>query len=163
MMKTHISLSLLTVALLMAGCSNDTEQIRIAAQGYLDAMGNYRPADARPYSTDETCSVTLAFFEHMMQFTDPSVYANNIPATITLGEISIEEDTLATVDFHKSTPSMEQDGKVHLVLRNGQWRVHEVIQIPPMMQFSNSPRTFTKEEIEDLRRNRRQADSLNRN
>ena len=117
----HITLSLLAV--LLAGCSNDDKQIRAAAQGYLDAMGNYRPADARPYATEETCNVTLAFFEMLMQHTDPSVYANNIPATITLGDITIAEDTLATVAFHKHTPSKEQDGEVTLVCRDGQWRV----------------------------------------
>ncbi len=151
----HITLSLLAV--LLAGCSNDDKQIRAAAQGYLDAMGNYRPADARPYATEETCNVTLAFFEMLMQHTDPSVYANNIPATITLGDITIAEDTLATVAFHKHTPSKEQDGEVTLVCRDGQWRVHQVIEVPDMLKGGESPRTFSKEQIEEMRRNGQQA------
>jgi len=150
-----LSLSLLAVVL--AGCSNDEKQIRAAAQGYLDAMGNYRPTDARPYATEETCNVTLAFFEKLMQHTDPSVYANNIPATITLGDVATYDDTLATVAFHKHTPSKEQDGKVTLVCRDGQWRVHQVIEIPDMLRDSESPRTFTPEQIEGMRRNGRQS------
>lgn len=152
-----ISASLCVLALL-TGCRNDSDQIRAAAQGYLDAMGNYRPTDARPYATEETCDVTLAFFERMMQHTDPAVYANNMPATITLGEIAIEEDTLATVTYHKHTPSKEQDGTVHLVCREGHWQVHEVIMIPNML--NPSPRTFTKEQIEEMRKNGEQGASM---
>ena len=147
-------ISLCLLAVVLAGCSNDDKQIRTAAQGYLDAMGNYRPADARPYATEETCNVTLAFFEKMMQYTDPSVYANNIPATITLGDITIEEDTLATVAFHKHTPSKEQDGEIELVRREGRWQVHQVIQIPNLLNAGDKPTTFTKEQIEEMRRAR---------
>lgn len=154
-MKTATNIFQLTLcllALLLAGCSNDDKQIRTAAQGYLDAMGNYRPTDARPYATEETCNVTLAFFEKMMQYTNPSVYANNIPATITLGDITMEEDTLATIAFHKHTPSMEQDGKIQLVRREGHWLVDQVIDIPGILNPGNEPRTFTQEQIEEMRR-----------
>ena len=153
-LSNHYKYFLCLLAVVLAGCSNDDKQIRTAAQGYLDAMGNYRPADARPYATEETCNVTLAFFEKMMQHTDPSVYANNIPATITLGDITIEEDTLATVAFHKHTPSKEQDGEIELVRRNGQWQVHQVIEIPNLLNAGEKPRTFTKEQIEEMRRAR---------
>ena len=145
----------LCLAGLLAGCSNNTDEIRSAAQGYLDAMGNYRPTDARPYATDETCDVTLTFFEKMMQHTDPSVYANNIPATITLGEITIEGDTLATVAFHKHTPSMEQDGEIQVVRRKGHWRVHQVIDVPGILNPGKEPRRFSEEEIAEMRKNRK--------
>ena len=132
-MRFRYLITLCALALL-AGCSNPTDEIRRAAQGYLDAMGNYRPHEARAYSTDETCNVTLDFFEYMLQYTDSSVYADNIPATITLGEITVE-DTLAIVAFHKHTPSTEQDGQVHLVCRDGVWKVHEVLQIPSLLNL----------------------------
>lgn len=140
---------LLTMA---AACGPDTDAISAAAQGYLDAMGNYRPADARPYASKETCEITLSFFESLMQHTDPAVYADNMPATITLGEISVEDDTLARVAFHKSTPVMEQDDTLHLVCRRGRWQVHEVIVIPKFLQPDSAPRTFTDEEIAAMRR-----------
>lgn len=155
-MRKIQSVVLLFCVLLAVGCSNDNERIRAAAQGYLDAMGNYRPSEARAYATEETCDVTLAFFETMMQYTDSSVYANNIPATVTLGEITIEDDTVATVAFHKHTPTVEQDGTVHLVCRNGDWRVHEVIKIPDMLNPSMKPRTFTPEELAEMRKNGKQ-------
>lgn len=122
--------SLLCAGLLMAACSSDEEKIRESAQGYLDALGNYRPAEARPYASVETCEKTLAFYEALMNYTDSSVFKNNIPATITLGEIDYSDDTSATVAFHKSTPITEQDGTLHMVKRGRKWLAHEVIGFP---------------------------------
>ncbi len=149
--------------MLMAACSNDNKEIQTVAQGYLDAMGNYKPTEARPYSTQQTCDVTLRFFENILAQTDPAVYANNMPATITLGEVTIE-DTLAEVAFHKSTPSMEQDGTLHCVKREGKWWVNEVIAVPGIVQAATDTtlpaRTFSDEEIEQMRQNGRQGDSM---
>lgn len=122
--------SLLCAGLLMAACSSDEEKIRESAQGYLDALGNYRPAEARPYASVETCEKTLAFYEALMNYTDSSVFKNNIPATITLGEIDYSNDTSATMAFHKSTPITEQDGTLHMVKRGRKWLAHEVIGFP---------------------------------
>lgn len=122
--------TLLCAGLLMAACSSDEEKIRESAQGYLDALGNYRPTEARPYASVETCEKTLAFYEALMNYTDSSVFKNNIPATIALGEISYSNDTSATVAFHKSTPITEQDGTLHMVKRGRKWLAHEVIGFP---------------------------------
>lgn len=122
--------SLLCAGLLMAACSSDEEKIRESAQGYLDAWGNSRPAEARPYASVETCEKTLAFYEALMNYTDSSVFKNNIPATIALGEIDYSNDTSATVAFHKSTPITEQDGTLHMVKRGRKWLAHEVIGFP---------------------------------
>lgn len=122
--------SLLCAGLLMAACNSDEEKIKESAQGYLNALGNYRPAEARPYASVETCEKTLAFYEALMNYTDSSVFKNNIPATITLGEISYSNDTSATVAFHKSTPITEQDGTLHMVKRGRKWLAHEVIGFP---------------------------------
>ena len=153
MKQSNLFFPWLLAAVLLAGCGNEEKEIRAAAQGYLDAMGNYRPTEARAYATEETCDVTLAYFEMLMQYTDSSVYANNMPATITLGDIVMEEDSLATVAFHKHTPIKEQDGTVEVLRRNGEWRVHQVIEIPPMMRVGGTePRTLPKEVIEELRK-----------
>lgn len=122
--------SLLCAGLLMAACSSDEEKIKESAQGYLNAWGNYSPAEARPYASVETCEKTLAFYEALMNYTDSSVFKNNIPATIALGEISYSNDTSATVAFHKSTPITEQDGTLHMVKRGRKWLAHEVIGFP---------------------------------
>ena len=142
---------LLTAVLLFTAYTNDEEQIAHSAQGYLEAMGNYRPTEARQYATQQTCDVTLAFFERVMEFTDSSVYANNIPAEITLGNIVIADDTTATVDYHKSTPSTQQDGTVHLAKRDGTWLVNEVLNVPQLPSKDQGPRTFSDEEIKALR------------
>lgn len=141
---------MLAAALLFTACANDQEQIKQSAQGYLDAMGNYRPADARPYSTQQTCDVTLAFFEHIMQFTDSSVYSNNIPAEITIGDITITDDTTATAAFHKSTPSVQQDGTINLVKRQGRWLVHQVLNVPQLPQAGQQPRIIPEEDLKAL-------------
>ena len=142
---------LLTAVLLFTACTNDEEQIAHSAQGYLEAMGNYRPTEARQYATPQTCDVTLAFFERVMEFTDSSVYANNIPAEITLGDIVITDDTTATVDFHKSTPSTQQDGTIHLSKRDGTWLVNEVLNVPQLPSKDQGPRILSDEEIKALR------------
>lgn len=149
--------------MLLASCNNDNKEIQKVAQGYLDAMGNYKPAEARPYSTQRTCDVTLNFFENVMAQTDSSVYADNMPATITLGEITIQ-DSLAEVAYHKSTPSTEQDGTLHCVKRDGKWLVDEVIFVPAMiesaMDTTIQSRTFDDETIEEMRKNGRQGNSI---
>ena len=142
--------TLLAAALLLAACSNDQEQIKQSAYGYLDAMGNYRPTDARPYATQQTCDVTLAFYENVMEYTDSSVYSNNIPAEITIGKIIVADDTTATAAFHKSTPTVQQDGTVHLVKRQGRWLVHEVLNVPKLPRTGQPPRTLSPEETKAL-------------
>lgn len=142
--------------LLLASCNSDTKQIQQSAQGYLEALGNYRPADARPYATEQTCNITLNFFEKLVAHTDTAVYANNMPATITLGNITMD-DTSAQVAYHKSTPSTQQDGTVNLVKRDGKWLVDQVIQVPGLMQAimdtAAAAPAFDQETIEEMRRN----------
>lgn len=150
-MKLHRTLLLAGAAVLLTACTNDEEQIRQCAQGYLDAMGNYRPTEARQYSSKETCDITLAFFEQVMAYTDSSVYSNNIPATITIGQIVVTDDTTATAAFHKSTPSVEQDGSINLVKRDRKWQVHEVLNVPQLPSNDQGPRILPDEDIKVLR------------
>lgn len=155
MMKKR-TLTLLCGILLMASCGSDTKQIQQSAQGYLEALGNYRPTDARPYATEQTCDITLNFYEKLLTHTDSAVYANNMPATITLGDITLA-DTTADVSYHKSTPSTQQDGTVHLVKRDGKWLVDQVIQVPgimnAIMDTAAAAPAFDQETIEEMRRN----------
>lgn len=88
----QLNIILVAVLLLLTACNHDEKQIKQCAEGYLNAMGNYKPSEARPYATQETCDITLSFFETIMQHTDPSVYSNNIPAEITIGKIAISDD-----------------------------------------------------------------------
>lgn len=149
-MKHRKPAILLSTILLLAACSNDQEQIKQCAYGYLDAMGNYRPTEARNYATQQTCDITLAFFEMIMQHTDSSVYSNNIPAEITIGDITITDDTTATAAFHKSTPTVQQDGTVNLVKRQGRWLVHQVLNVPDLPTPGQQPRVIPEEDIKAL-------------
>lgn len=130
-MKKNAILLLSLIAL--AACNNNEKEIRHTAQGYLEAMGKYCPAEARPFATPQTCNITLDFFEKVVAQTDPEVYADNMPATFTIQDIAID-DSLAEVSYHKSTPSKEYDGILHCVQRDGRWLVNEVLNIPPIMR-----------------------------
>lgn len=144
MKKPSIWLAAWVAIGLLQACGGGEKQLREYAQGYLDAMGNYRPAEARPYASQQTCEKTLAFYETLMAFTDSSVFLNNIPAQITLGEITYSDDTCATVAFHKSTPSRQQDGTLHMVKRDRRWVVHEVLNLPPLQNHAPEGDTATQ-------------------
>ena len=147
----HIML-FLAVGTLLLSCSNDKEGVEKAALGYLNAMGNYKPSEARPFATVETVNTTISFYEMMVKYTDSSVYSNNIPAIITITSTSIE-DSSAQVCFHKSTPTVEQDGTIDLIKTNGHWLVDQVLDIPRFPQPDDSCRTFSQEEITEMREN----------
>lgn len=143
--------------LLLSACDNSREEIKTAAYGYLNALGNYRIDEARPYATQETVDITLAFWEKAMAHADSSAFSNNIPAKITLGEVTIH-DTTASVAFHKSTPIKEQDGTIGLVKRNGKWLVHEVRKVNNSLFEKHGPRIIPADKLKNARKV--SADSL---
>lgn len=153
----------LLAALLFTACNNDRNAIEKAAFGYLDALGNYRVADARPFATPQTCDVTLNFLDTLAAHTNPQVYANNIPAVITINDVSMTSDTTATVAFHKSTPSTQQDGTIDVVKVDGKWLVDQIIDIPEPLKSLTAPdhaprpRSFSDEEIKQMRDNKAAA------
>ena len=148
----------LVATLVFVACGNSKKEIERVAKGYIEALAYYRVSDARQYATTETCEVTLNFFDTLLAHTDPQVYAKNMPAEITITGTTIYNDTAASVAYHKSTPSGEQDGSVDLVKRDGKWQVEQVIEIPQMLKpiangGTSEPRTFTDEEISQMREN----------
>lgn len=134
--RTLFAQSLLVAVFI--SCSYDKKKISETAYSYLNAMGNYQPSKARPFATPQTSDVTLSFYETVLEHTDSVVYINNIPADITIGEINIFNDTCATVAFHKSTPSTQQDGSINLVKRGNQWLVDEVLNVPKLPSIEQS-------------------------
>lgn len=137
---------LLLGACLLTACHNDEKEIRKVAYGYIYAISNYQPTEARPYATPETCDTTLAFMELLVAHTDPTVYADNIPATVEIHTVTIN-DTTAVASYVKHAPAKTHEGFVHLVKQSGHWRVHEIVQKPPVMGLLDTkPRTLTKEQ-----------------
>ena len=65
-------------------------------------------------------------------------------------DIIVADDTTATAAFHKSTPTVQQDGTVHLVKRQGRWLVHEVLNVPKLPRTGQQPRTLSPEETKAL-------------
>lgn len=151
-MKRYAIILAIASMVLAASCQSDRKQIKESAQGYLDAMANYKPTEARPYATEETCNSYIEFAEWIVTNSDPKVYANNIPAEVTLGKMRIE-DSCAAVAFHKSTPTTQQDDSIYLVKKDGKWLVEVIVEVPDILRGKAQPRTFTKEQIAEMRKN----------
>ena len=99
---TTILASIVLIALW--GCNSDKRQIVKAAEGYLNATGNYRIEEAYPYATKSTCENTLPYIsEVLIPATDSAYLTANVPATIKLDSLLIVDDT-AWVAYTKTTP-----------------------------------------------------------
>lgn len=126
--------------MLFCSCNNDEQQITQTAQGYLDAMANYRIKDAEPFATDETRNITLHSIEKfIIPNLDPSVIANATPATVKIDSIQKPCDTNATVYFTKTMPSAVESGTINLVKRNKKWQVDLVIELPSFLRMKADP------------------------
>ena len=140
-MTRHLQLAFtaLMTAILLSACNSDERQIKQAAQGYLDAMANYRIEEAEPYVTEETRDITLLFVEKaIMPNLAPNVIPENTPATIDITSVDITTDTTASVAYTKTTPKDTTHETINLLKRNNEWRVHYVVEIPPIFQLLNN-------------------------
>ena len=127
--------TLFLLALVAVSCSNDEKAVRTAAQAYLDATANYDFDAAANYATDETRDVTLKFFsEVIMPATDTAFIAASKPATVDITAVDRLSDTTAEVRFVKTTPLKTDSSALPMLKRNGEWRAHVVIEIPPYFQ-----------------------------
>lgn len=134
---TFILLSLLT----LAACSTESSKIKQAALQYSTAMGNYDFDEARKFATEQTCNITIDFYQHIaLPNLDTAYIRANTPATITITKVEQTSDTTATAYFHKTTPSSSADGDLNLVKRQGEWKADVVIAIPPAFRAISHPR-----------------------
>lgn len=130
---------MLSIAMLMTSCKSDEQMIEQNAMGYLEAMGNYRIADAEQYATTETINHTLHFIENtIMPNLDSSYLLKNTPATIEINDIQIIDDTTAEVRYTKTTPIQVQEGKLAMVKENQEWKAQVIINIPKFMNVNMS-------------------------
>lgn len=133
----HIS-HILIIALLVCcatACNSDKRQIRKAAQGYLEAMGNYDTDAAMPYATKDTREKTLPFMKNnIIPLADKAYIESNTPAKIKIDEIIMDTDT-AYVAYTKTTPIKELKSEVYLIREEGSWLVDVPLQIPDQLSF----------------------------
>lgn len=120
------------LAITLCACNNEKREVERISLGYLDAMGNYRLDEAKPFATQRTVDVTLDFYRRLMPMIDSAYLAANTPAVVSIRKVQMLTDTTAIALFHKSTPASSVDDTLHLLKEDGQWLVHEVIVIPPM-------------------------------
>lgn len=125
----------LIIPMLMVACKTEEKKVETVAYRYLDAIGNYRFAEARAYATQQTCDVTLDFYQNVViPHTPPQALESNLPAKITIKEVSVVDDTTAWATFHNKAPKTEHDDTVRLVKEDGEWKVRDVIIIPEWMK-----------------------------
>lgn len=153
-MKIRI-LTATVLLLMLCGCtSGEQKKIEQTAFAYLDAMGNYRIEEAKPYSSPRTIETAIALCERIIPLVDTSYIKANTPAQITIKSVHIESDTTAYVLFHKSTPITQQNDTLRLVKIDGTWLVNVVINIPKLFSNDTIPRQghrFTREQLKAMK------------
>lgn len=131
-MRTHHSISIFAVLLALtawiASCTPSTEHIKTVAYGYSNALANYNIDDAAQYCTPETQETTLQYAKSLMANVPPEYIASDTPAEIKITEVIVDNDTTATVHYHKHTPLKDFDASLNMVRRNGQWLAHDPLQ-----------------------------------
>ena len=138
--------------LLMAGCNTDEKKIENVAYSYLDAMGNYKIDDARPYASAETCEKTLdVLLHHIMPKVDTGFIVSNTPATIEVLKVSKTSDSTATVDYKKTTPIQVQNGTLDMVKEGGEWKAYVIIALPPMLTQDMSDSTALQKRYDSMK------------
>lgn len=163
----HLSPFLLAAVLLLAGCHSERREITQTAYHYIIATGNYDIDAAEPYASQETRETTLAFIKNvLLPMTDTDYLKANTPCTATVDSLLVEGDT-AWVAYTKTTPLSINRNTLTLVKEDGRWLVYVPLNFPytppadttaqETTQPGGSPRTFTKEQIEEMRRARQAA------
>ena len=130
----------ISVLLLAVSCGNNPQkEIEKNAYGYLDAMGNYRIDDAKPYASTPTCERTLDVLQkYIMPKTDTNYIISNTPATIDILGVELLSDTTAVVSYSKTTPLQVQSGKLDMVKEDGRWCAEVIIALPPIMTMDST-------------------------
>ena len=133
---------ILCLSLFFSACHRDGG-LENNARHYIKAMAEYEVSKAYPYATEETQKYTLDYFSLLLPKIDSSYIANNTPATITIDSIVHNNDTTATVFFHKKTPIQPRvNAELQMRLRNGKWLAHQVIQPAPLMGYAPDTNSF---------------------
>ena len=138
-MNTRTLLLALTASLIAVACCHTVQDdIEAAAQGYLEAAGNYRLDDAMPYASSTTRKLVLPFYKKVMEKTDKNYINSNRPADISIRSTRMLTDSTARVYYHKHTPIKDVDDSVNVILEDGKWLVHVDIEIPAILLIDSN-------------------------
>lgn len=147
-----IILTVIALCFVLTACNNDEKQIRKAAQGYLDATGNYLIDEAYPFATKNTRETALPYIRDVLiPMTDTSYINANKPATIIIDSVIIVEDT-AWVSYTKTTPIKTSKNTICLLKEDGHWLVDIPITIPSSLPttLDSSSRDTTEYELKRI-------------
>lgn len=147
MKKLNFIFAYLIVSLIFVGCNSEKNLIEKSAQGYLDAMGNYRITEAEAFATEETIENTLHQIEkYIMPNLDSTFMQKNTPATIVINDVKILNDTSAEVAYTKTTPIQVQEGKLDMRKRGKEWKALVKITIPEALKMEKKVDSKSLEE-----------------
>ena len=116
------------------------------AQKYLDATGRYDIPEACLYCTQETADGLRTLDTTLLLRVDSSFIQQNTPATILITSVTIDNDSTATIAYHKKTPIQEFDGELKMVKHDGKWMAHAPVKIPAILRKQHQ--TFNPKDIE---------------
>ena len=128
-MKKIFPLLLIAAVTLTTGCKSDEEKINDVAYKYSFAMANYDVATAEKYATHETKTTTLVVARQLIERVGNKYIQSDTPATITIEDINILNDTSAIATYHKTTPIKDFRGPLELRKRNHRWLAHATIPV----------------------------------
>ncbi len=129
---------LIAVALLAVACTDRHSEIKDAARGYLEAMGNYRIAEAAPFATSHTREHTIPVLLALLERSDTAYINQNTPADITIHGVRMLSDTSAYVYYHKHTPITEQEDSLLMLLEDSLWLADVHLGLIPAFVFADS-------------------------
>lgn len=111
------------VCVLLTGCNREQRKVEVIAQNYLTDMGNYRFDEAKKYASDKQLPMIEKAAEIVKDIPEENLQ-QVLPVTITIENISIENDT-AFVVFESQSKAFQNKGMLKMVKRDGDWKAYE--------------------------------------
>lgn len=140
-------LPLILSGLFVACTPNAKRDIEAAAQGYLDAAGNYHLDEAAAYASKNTREASIPALKKMMAKADTAYINANQPADITIQSTRMINDSTAKVYYHKHTPIKDVDDSILVIYEEQRWVVDVTLMLPSILLFDSIPSPFTKENL----------------
>lgn len=115
---------------MLQSCGSSTKEIGHVAQGYLEAMGNYKFDDAINFASKETREITIpAVILFVDNSLDSAYINNNTPAKIHIKDILVSGDSTAKVVYKKTTPRRSYTDTLNMVYSVDEgWRANVLLK-----------------------------------